>query len=151
MTLTDGATWVGTIVSIIAGCFAWRQAQDAKSEAKNAEKSATLAEQMRNQISHRKAQSELGELNTILMAALQAMHKYGPGAKSVTRLGYNADKDASTVRDLTTEMGLKRAMLERLFGKTIDGVQNKLVTMLQAFASSQTNDQFVKAGCNIHI
>ncbi|WCM26297.1 hypothetical protein NDN01_20170 [Sphingomonas sp. QA11] len=151
MSWTDGATWVGTIVSIIAGFFAWRQAQSAKSEAENAENSASLAEQMRDQIAHRKAQSDLGELNNTLMSSLQAMHKYGPGAKSVTRLGYNASKDASSVRDLTTEMGLKRAMLEKIFGNKIDGFQNNLVSLLQVFANSQTEDQYVAAGCSIHI
>lgn len=151
MTWTDGATWVGTVVSLIAGYFAWRQAQDAKVQAENAEQSATLAEQMRDQIAHRKAQSELGELNTTLMTALQAMHKYGPGARSVTRIGYNAGKDASAVRDFTTEMGLRRAMLERVFGNKVDGVQNSLVAKLQVFANSQTEPQYVAAGCDIHI
>lgn len=150
MTWTDGATWVGTIVSLIAGYFAWRQAQDAKAKAESAKESATLAEQMRDDIAKRKAHSELSGLNGALGAAIRAMDKYGPGAGPNIRRGYSPDSDAAAVRAVTVEMKRLQALLVEAFGHDVDDVINKVNQLLVCFAAASDDNQRVERGRDIY-
>lgn len=143
MTWTDGATWVGTIVTIISTIIAIWQANKAK-------QSATKAEEMRNDIAKRSAHSELSGLNGALGAAIRAMDKYGPGTGRDARRGSSPDSDAAAVRALTSEMTRLRILLTDKFGQKVMNVISNLNQLLSDFAAAPNESLKVQHGCNIY-
>lgn len=143
MTWTDGATWVGTGLTIISMGVAILQARKAKG-------AATKAEEMRDEISKRNAHSELSGLNGALGAAIRAMDKYGPGAGPNARRGFSPEGDAASVRALTGEMTRLRVLLVEKLGDDVSNVIAKVNRLLGDFANANNDAQRVQHGCDIY-
>lgn len=143
MTWTDGATWVGTGLSVISMGVAIWQARRAKS-------AASRAEEMRDEIAKRNAHGELSALSGALAAAIRAMDKYGPGAGPNARRGCSPNSDAATVRALTGEMMRLKVLLTEKFGDGVLGVISSLNHLLVDFAAAPNDGVRVQYGCNIY-
>ena len=143
MTWTDGATWVGTGLALISMVVAIWQARQAKS-------AAAHAEEMRDEIASRAAHSELSGLNGMLVAAIRAMAKYGPGAGPAARRGNSPDSDAATVRALTVNMAQLRNLLVKKFGNEVGDVIAKVNQLLVRFAAAPNATEQHQHGSDIY-
>lgn len=143
MTATDVATWVGTAIAFISMGVSIIQAKRAKS-------AAAKAEEMRDEISIRNANSELSGLEGMIAAATRAMDKYGPGAGAVARHGYSPENDAAAVRALTGCMSLLQGLLLDNFDVNVRDVTTNLNSLLIRFADAPNDMVRDKIGCDIY-
>lgn len=143
MTWFDGATLVGTGLSVVSMVVSIWQAKQAKS-------AAAHAEEMRDEVAERNANSELGGLNGALGAAIRAMDKYGPGAGPEARRGCSPDSDAASVRALTGEMTRLRNLLVEKLGNEVSDVIAKVNQLLVKFAEASDTTERDQCGRDIY-
>jgi len=143
MTLTDVATWIGTVLALVSmGVAIWQASQ--------ATSAAARAKEMRDEIAKRNAHSELSGLNGVLVAAIRAMDKYGPGAGSAVRRGCSPDSDAATVRSLIAEMMRLRNLFDEKLGSEVHNVSANINQLLVSFADAPNVTERDKRGCDIY-
>ena len=144
MTIVDLATLLGTSLAVVSMIVSIWQASRAKS-------AANRAEEMRDKIAQRTANSELGGLNGALGAAIRAMDKYGPGAGTVARRGCSPESDAASVRALTGEMTRLRILLVEKLGNEVNDVISNVNELLIKFAEAASTVERDQSGRDIYI
>lgn len=140
---SDQVTWLGTVVSIVGAAVAIWQAWEAWRAAR---KAATI----RDEIASTRAHLELNDFDKLLIAALQAMDKYGPGRKPSQLRGLSNVKDADAVRSLTAAMSRHEKLLSKSFGSKSGEVCDRLNAMLIEFGNATTTDDLIDHGRAIY-
>lgn len=135
----DMATWAGVGVT-------WLLARNARGAATDAEK---IRNEIRGEIAERNAYGELSNLYGLITKVIERMDKYGPGAGADSRRGSKPNDDATSVRELTTQLAVHGAMLEERF-IDIEQIRVRLADLLDEFSAEISDTGRVMKGRAIH-
>lgn len=144
VTWTDVATWVGLILTAVSAFIAVCQARKAKTAADH-------AEEIRDEITRRNSHNDLASLNGLIVAAIRAMDKYGPGAGPAARHGCSPESDTASVRALTSEILHLRSLLKEKVGGDVDQVAKTINDLLVRFAVAPDAVERDKLGCEVFV
>lgn len=132
------------IANIASAIFSYMQAKESK-------KSANRAQEIKDQLIANKKTADISELLSAHRKALRSMEKFGPGYTHSTLKGITPLNETQDVRDFYALLKQNRKLFGQRSPNKADNYCNNLITLLDAFAQSQSDSDMFKYGKDLYI